>query len=40
MKTPQIDLVEWYDSFGIEDEWHEVNCKHDHKVIEIGRAHV
>ncbi len=33
MKTPQIDLVEWYDSFGIEDEWHEVNCKHDHKVI-------
>ena len=33
MKTPRIDLVEWYDSFGIEDEWHEVNCKHDHKVI-------
>jgi hypothetical protein len=33
VKTPRIDLVEWYDSFGIEDEWHEVNCKHDHKVI-------
>ena len=33
MNTPRIDLVEWYDSFGIEDEWHEVNCKHDHKVI-------
>ena len=33
MKTPRIELVEWYDSFGIEDEWHEVNCKHDHKVI-------
>ena len=33
MKTPRIDLVEWYDSFGIEDEWYEVNCKHDHKVI-------
>ena len=33
MKTPRIDLVEWYDSFGIEDEWHEVNCKHDHKII-------
>ena len=33
MKTPRINLVEWYDSFGIEDEWHEVNCKHDHKVI-------
>jgi len=33
VKTPRIDLVEWYDSFGIEYEWHEVNCKHDHKVI-------
>ena len=33
MKTPRIDLVEWFDSFGIEDEWHEVNCKHDQKVI-------
>ncbi|MGA1564484.1 MAG: hypothetical protein ACO35C_07730, partial [Pontimonas sp.] len=33
VKTPRIDLVEWFDSFGIEDEWHEVNCKHDHKVI-------
>jgi hypothetical protein len=33
VKTPRIDLVEWYDSFGIEDEWHDVNCKHDHKVI-------
>ena len=33
MKTPRIDLVEWYDSFGIEDEWHEVNCTHDLKVI-------
>jgi hypothetical protein len=33
VKTPRIDLVEWYDSFGIEDEWHEVNCKHDHKII-------
>jgi hypothetical protein len=36
-KPPQIELVLWIDSFGIDDEWFDLNTKHDpRKILSVG----
>lgn len=32
-KTPPIQIVEWWDSFAIEDEWYELSAKHPPRHI-------
>lgn len=32
-KTPPIHIIEWWDSFSIEDEWYDLNSKHPHRHI-------
>lgn len=32
-KTPPIQIIEWWDSFAIEDEWYEVGTKHPPRHI-------
>lgn len=32
-KTPPIQIVEWWDSFSIEDEWYDLDTKHPHRHI-------
>jgi len=39
-KPPQIILVEWVDSFGIDDEWFDLDTKHEHRTILTVGYHV
>lgn len=32
-KTPPVHIIEWTDSFGIDDEWYTVGEPHDHRNI-------
>ena len=32
-KTPPIHIIEWWDSFSIEDEWYDLDTKHPHRHI-------
>lgn len=40
MKTPQIELIEWIDSFGIDDEWFDVDTRHEPRSIMTVGYHV
>ena len=40
MKPPQIELVEWVDSFGIDDEWFNLDTMHEARTILSVGYHV